>query len=549
MDNKQLQYFSPSTSGSVYAVPPQKTKGSVTTTSYLSWLTENTLTYSKTFNDHQIDALLGYTAQKYRYDYSYLYGTTFPDDQVTTLNAAATITGSSLAEEWALLSWVSRLNYNYKDKYLLSLAMRRDGSSRFGKDNRWGNFPSVSAGWILSDEKFLSSMPKISYLKVRASYGLTGNNNIGNYSHFAAVNTDNYAFNGVLASGKTTTSLSNTELGWEKSDQFDAGIDIGLLKDRIFFQYDYFNKTTSDMLYSVSVPQESGFSSFTTNTGKFQFWGHEFVLSTKNMIKTFKWNTDLNISFVKNKVLDLGDGIDHIGGLTGDPFITKVGEPIGQFCGYVFDGIYNNQEELDASPKHATSTVGTVRMKDTNNDKVIDDYDRTVIGNPAPKFTYGITNDFSYKRFDFNFVISGAYGNKIMNRSLESTQNLDGVFNVTKDVAKRWRSEENPGDGVHPRAMIGTGLARLMNSRWVSDGSYATLKNVTLGYTFPTQNMLKYIKSIRLYSSIQQAFVLTAYEGSNPEVSANGDSALGQGIDWSAYPVPRTVSFGFNLNF
>ena len=550
LDNKQLLYFSPSTSGGIFAPPPQKTKAAITTSSYYSWLTENMLTYTKTFNeDHHIDALLGYTAQKYRYDYSKLNGTDFPDDQVTALSAAATTNGTSDIQEWSLLSWVSRLNYNYKGKYLVSLAIRRDGSSRFGSDNRWGNFPSVSAGWIASDEEFMKSISKLSYLKLRGSYGVTGNNNIGNYSYYAAVNSQNYVFNNVLGSGKATTSLSNSELGWERTSQLDLGVDIGLFKDRIFFQYDYFKKNTSDMLYSLSVPQASGFDEFTTNTGEFKFWGHEFVISTKNMVGKFKWNTDFNISFVRNKVVDLGPDIEFIGGLTGNPHITEVGQPIGMFIGYVFDGIYNNQAELDAAPKHATSTVGTVRMKNTNDDNVIDDNDRTIIGNPNPKFTFGLTNNLSYMNFDLGIIISGAYGNEIMNRTLESVQNLDGVFNVTKDVANRWRSPENPGDGIHPRAMIGTALARSMNSRWVSDGSYATIKNITLGYTIPAQSKLRYFKSIRIYTSIQQALVLTKYNGSNPEVSSNGGDALGQGIDWSAYPVPRTVSFGLNLNF
>lgn len=549
LGDKNTRYFSPSTSGRIFAPPPQKTKASVTTDKYYSWLTENTLTYSKTIkDDHQIDALAGYTAQKYHLDNSYLEGTDFPDDEVQTLNAAATIKGTSDLQEWTLLSWVGRLNYRYKNKYLLSLAVRRDGSSRFGKDKKWGNFPSASVGWIVSDEDFMQGLPAISYLKIRGSYGTTGNNNIGNYSSYAAVNSANYVFNGVLASGKATTSLSNADLGWEKTKQFDLGVDIGILKDRIFFQYDYFNKRTTDMLYSISVPQASGFDEFTTNAGKFKFWGHEFVLSTKNLVNRFKWNTDFNISFVRNEVVNLGPGIDFIGGLTGDPHITRVGKPIGQFIGYVFDGIYNNQEELDAAPKHATSAVGTVRMKDTFKDGVIDDKDRTIIGNPNPKFTFGMTNNFSFSDFDLGFVISGAYGNKVMNRTLESTQNLDGVFNVTKDVARRWRSPDDPGDGVHPRAMIGTALARNMNSRWVSDASYLTIKNITLGYTLPMHNN-SYFRSLRLYGSIQNAFVLTKYDGSNPEVSNNGGNALGMGIDWTAYPVPRTFTLGINVAF
>jgi len=541
--------FSPSTVGGIFAPPPQRTSAQINTNTYMSWLTENTLTYAKTlFKDHNINILAGYTSQRYKNDNYELYGIDFPGDQVQTLNAAATTSGSSGINEWSLLSWVGRLNYDYKGKYLLSAAIRRDGSSRFGPNNKWGNFPSVSIGWIVSEEEFMSKIPTVSYLKLRGSYGLTGNNNIGNYSYFAGVNSSNYVFNNTLANGKVISSLGNNDLGWETTSQMDFGFDLGVLKDRILFNYDYFNKTTNNMLFGVAVPRASGFSSIMTNVGEFNFWGHEFTVSSKNLTGKVKWTTDFNISFVKNKVIKLGKTDAPVGGLTGDPFITKVGEPIGQFIGFVFEGVYVNKQDYDSSPKASDSQIGTVKMKDVNGDKVIDDKDRTIIGNPNPKFVYGMTNTLAYQNFDLSFVIAGSYGNKIMNRQFEYTQNLDGVFNVTNDVANRWKSPENPGDGIHPRVNVGTPLARFINSRWVSDGSYLAVKNVTLGYVLPLKAN-KYVERFRIYGSIQNALMFTKYVGGNPEVSDNGSNPLGQGIDYTAYPVPRTFSLGINLNF
>jgi TonB-linked SusC/RagA family outer membrane protein len=552
--DSKTNFFIPSTSGFIFDPPPRKAEASITDNTYYSWLSENTLTYSKTFSsDHNVDALLAFTSQKYSFSKDYLYGTDFPSDQVETINAAATKNGSSEITEWALLSFVGRLNYNFRGKYLLSAAIRRDGSSRFGPNNRWGNFPSLSVGWIISDEGFMPDIKSLSYLKLRASYGLTGNNNIGDYTYFAAVNSTNYVFNGTLSNGRSVTTLGNNNLGWETTKQFDLGADIGLLDDRVNITYDYFKKNTSDMLYQVAVPRASGYSSIYTNVGEFKFWGHEFAISSKNTVSALKWSTDFNITFLRNRVEKLGTENAPIGGVD-NPHITKVGEQIGMFYGYVFDGVYRNQAEFDAAPKHATSEVGTVRYRDIGGsdgtpDGVINSFDKTIIGNPNPDFIWGLVNNLAYKNFDLSIVVSGSYGNEILNQTLQYTQNLDAVFNVTKDVANRWRSEEQPGDGQHPSTKSGTTeLARNINSRYVTDGSFATIKNITLGYTIPF-NSTKYIKRLRVYGSVQQVLVLTSYKYGNPEVGNNGANALAQGLDFTAYPVPRTFTLGINASF
>jgi TonB-linked SusC/RagA family outer membrane protein len=478
--------------------------------------------------------------------------TNFPNDKVRTLSAATTFVPTSEIQEWSLLSYLARLNYNYKGKYLLTASLRRDGSSRFGSDNKWGNFPSVSAGWVVSDEDFMKDVRALSFLKLRTSYGVTGNNNIGNYSYYAGVSaansgsSNNYVFNNTLAPGNAVTTLENPTLGWEKTKQFDLGVDVGLFGNRISMSYDYYNKTTSGLLFNVPVPTYTGFSSFQANIGELKFWGHEFTISSQNLVNKLKWNTDFNISFNRNRVEKLGTANASLGGGT-DRNITKVGEPIGMLWGYVFEGVYMNQEDFNKSPKFQTSNVGTAKMKDVNNDGKITVDDRTIIGNPNPDFIFGLTNSFAYNNFDLSIIASGSYGNDIMYTTLETLNNLDGVFNVTKDVANRWKSEQNPGNGRIPRTLAGTtGLFRNANSGWVSDGSFLTIKNIALGYNIPLKNK-NVLRNIRVYGSVQQALVVTDYHGTNPEVNTGGTNPLQQGLDFTAYPVPRTFTLGVNL--
>lgn len=547
--SQQYNRFSPSTSGSLFAPPPNLTSATERNFINYSWLTENTLNYTRSFGHHNLDVFAGYTAQKYHSDYSNVDATGFPNDKIQSLAAATQFVPSYDTQEWSLASVVSRLNYNYKGKYILSASFRRDGSSRFGPNVKYGNFPAVSAGWNISDEDFMKKLPAVSNLKIRAGYGLNGNFNIGNYSYLVNTSATNYPYNGTLSPGYSLSNIGNKSLTWEKSKQFDLGFDLGLFKNRIFFSYDYFNKITTDMLLNVDVPTGTGFSSVTTNAGKFKFTGHEFAISSQNLIGELKWSTNFNITFIKNKVVNVDPYVGLLPrGDPNNPSINQVGSPIGLFYGYKFIGVYKDQQDFNNSPKYANSAVGTVKMADTNGDGVINLNDLTVIGDPNPDFTFGITNNLSYKNFDFTIVASGSYGNDIQNRTLEYIQNLDGVFNVTKDVARRWKSVQDPGDGVHPKAGAYT-IERNTNSRWVSDGSFLTIKNVTLGYTLPLKEN-KYLENLRVYTSVQQLFVFTKYDGANPEVNSyNGNSTgLVQGIDNTTYPVPRTFNFGVNFN-
>ncbi|WP_422354911.1 SusC/RagA family TonB-linked outer membrane protein [Roseivirga pacifica] len=560
MSSSSFMNFKPSTSSTVFAsLPPTVASSIRRNNSYLSWLNENTLTYAKKLNDHSFDVLGGFTIQKYRGEFEQMRYTDFPDDRIRTIQSAINIDRTqsfSDVQEWSLLSYLARLNYNYKGKYLLTLAIRRDGSSRFGADNRWGNFPSVSAGWIISDEEFMPAKDLISFAKIRASYGVVGNNNIGNYTQYATVSTtSNTVFNDVIVPGASVASMSNSNLGWETTKQLDIGLDLGFFDDRITFGYDYYLKNTTNLLYNVAVPQESGFTNFNGNIGELKFWGHEFTVNSKNFVGDFTWTTTANLSVNKNEVVALADGVDRIYGGAGNfQTLTEVGSPIGQFWGLIHEGVYVDQADFDNSPKADASEVGTAKYADVNGDGVITygggEDDRTFIGNPFPDFIYGITNTFAYKNFDLSIVASGSQGNDILVMTEQGTTNLDGPFNVLKNVKDRWRSPSQPGSGLYGKTTSATWMERDWEStRFVSDGSYFTIRNITLGYNVPITN--NFIRSLRVYGSIQQVYTFTNYRGANPEVSASSQgttpTALALGMDWGTYPVPRTYTFGINL--
>jgi TonB-linked SusC/RagA family outer membrane protein len=554
-------YFQPSTASLGFASTPSAINARIgqNNSNYFSWLSENTATWAHQIKDHSFDLLGGYTVQRFKSNATNVSGSNFPDDRVQTINAALVKDNSTYdIQEWSLISYLARVNYNYGQKYFLSASIRRDGSSRFGTNNKWGNFPAVSAAWVVSEESFARSIKTISFLKVRGSYGVVGNNNIPNYTQYARVTSAiNSPFGGTTASGVAVTNLGNDQLGWENTKELDLGLDLGILQDRITFTYDYYNKKTSNLLFYLPVPLESGFGTFPGNVGEIRFWGHEFSVNTNNLVGKFKWRTGFNISFIDNKVLKLSGLTSEIYAHSGSgETVTRVGGRIGQFFGLVQDGVYKDQADLDKSPKNVNSRVGTIKFKDLSGDGTVKfgdtDGDKAEIGNPYPKFTYGITNNFSYDHFDLAVVATGSYGNKIASLVEAGTTNLDGVFNVLKEVKDRWRSPTNPGAGKYGTTMYSTGDDRdKFHSRFVHSGSYLAIKNITLGYNLPV-NSWKAIKSIRLYGSVQQAFVFTSYRGANPQIGTDVDgnlpNALLQGLDFTAYPVPRTFTFGLNIN-
>ncbi|MGI6048032.1 MAG: SusC/RagA family TonB-linked outer membrane protein [Petrimonas sp.] len=560
LGNSKNRYWSPSTAqGAMFQSPPNPPTGSYSSSNSLNWQLENTLNYTKSFDEvHNIDILLGFSAQRIRSESSWINGSRFPDDEIPWINVATNRIGNVSVSEFSLVAALGRLNYNYKGKYLTSFAIRRDGSSRFGDNKKYGVFPSVSTGWIVSEENFMKEYKNtVSFLKLRASSGKVGNYNIGNYSHISSVGNANYVFNNSVVSGKAISNLGNSSLTWETTVQNDIGFDLGLFNDRIFFVYDYYWKKTNGLLYAVDIPRASGFSSIQSNIGEFDFWGHEFSLETRNFVNEFKWNTQLTFGLDRNMVKKLGTENTPIGGYqeNSDFNRTEVGHPIGLFYGYVYEGVFMNEAELAKGP-HITvyggSDVGSVRLKDISGPNGVPDglihpeYDKTFIGDPNPKFIYGITNNLSYKNFDLNIHLIGRVGGDVFKGDLLSIENIDGVFNVRPAALDRWRSVDNPGKGDLPRCNSNP-LHRFNNSRHIFDGSYLAGKSIVLGYTIPLKSK-DVIKSARVYISSQNAFMITKYPGPNPEASQNGLNGLSEGRDFAPYPIPRTFTIGVDIN-
>ncbi|MGK6350039.1 SusC/RagA family TonB-linked outer membrane protein [Parapedobacter sp. DT-150] len=557
------QYFRPSILGNQNARPPSVPSGNYGNVKYLNWLNENTLTYDyNSESGHSLSGLIGYTVQQQKIHNNTFNGVQFPDDDIQSLNAAARITmGGIDISDWALISYLARANYSFADKYLVTATVRTDGSSRFGANNRWGTFPSFALGWRLSEENFLKNSTWIDELKLRASYGFTGNFNIGNYSYMSNIGTRDYVFDGTLGSGRVMNTVANPNLGWERMRELNLGVDFNFLDNRINLTADFYNRNTQDLLLNVEIPQSSGFGTVTENRGDVRNRGVELGLNTVNIVSDdFEWSTNLNISFNRNKVITLGRSEDPIySGLSseGNPTnITRIGSPVGMIIGYVYEGIYQNEQDLQNYPAFPGAIPGNMRFRDVNGDGEITPFqDFDVIGNPYPDFNWGITNVLRYKDFDFRVLVVGAAGAEMLRATNFYTGNIDGVFNVNRDIMNRWRSPEQPGNGLVPTTN-GTGRGRVMyrdtHSLWIEKTDYAWIKNITLGYNLPAgTEQSRLIKSARVYATLQNAFLFTGYSGNPEGTNYNRDDtgALVPGIDYSNYPVPRIYTLGINFSF
>jgi TonB-linked SusC/RagA family outer membrane protein len=544
--------------GPFQALPPDIP--SSTTTKYTStdWLSEILLTYDKTFGNHKLNVVAGYTAQKDHWHGLSLNATNYPDDKVQTINAAALVTPNyDDIQEWSLLSYLARVNYNYKNKYLLTATVRSDGSSRFGANNRYGTFPSIGVGWNASEENFLKNVSWLNNLKIRGSYGRSGNFDIGNYTQVSNVGSNNYVFGGAIAPGRNASTLGNPNLTWEKAEQVDAGIDATMFNSRLAVTVDYYRRVTTSMLYNSQIALSSGYGSAIINAGKILNNGVEISVTSQNIRShSFTWSTNFNIAFNHNEVLALNQNNDPIlSGRSGEgsyTHITQVGHPIGQFFGYVWEGVYVDQADFDKSPKNATSVVGSIKYKDVDGNGIIEPVkDFAVIGTAQPDFVYGMTNNFTYGDFDFSFLISGSQGGQVYKKNNQYLHNIDGVFNVTKDVLNRWRSPDEPGNGRVPTTNGGRVLYRDISSLDIENGSFLRVRNITLGYNLPKSLMNKtnVFKGARIYAAVQNAFIFTNYTGANPDVNRNGNSALEPGEDFTNYPLSRLYLLGINFSF
>jgi len=508
------------------------------------------LSYFKTINDHQIEAMVGYSAQESTFRELYAEGSKFGNDQVRFMDNAQTKKVTSQETSWSMLAYFARINYSYKNKYLLSASYRREGSSRFGINNKYGDFPAVSIGWRISQEPFMSDVSWIKDLKLRGSYGVTGNNDIGEYKNASTLGSAGYIFGNTYASGVYTNSFVNNNIGWEQSNQLDLGLDLSVFDNKLVFTAEYYKKTTNNMLLSVSIPVITGFNNSYTNVGKVENSGLELAANYKTKITNdLNFRCNFNISFNRNKVLAIDGQNDAL--WSGDFYdlynVSKVGRPIGMITGFKVLGIFQTDAEVKASPTQDGAIPGVYKYLDGDGNGTIsyDTKDMVEIGNPWPKYTWGLTLGLDYKNFDLNILSTGAMKYDLFRQIEKTTMNMDGVFNVLQSGVNRFRSTAQPGDGVGPTSNTWK-WERESNSRYVYDASHLWVKSISLGYTLP--NAARILKGTRIYITADNLLLVTKYPGSNPDINTSNDSKR-PGWDDEAYPVPRTFTIGANIKF
>ncbi len=520
----------------------------------VDWVIENTLTYSRNFpGRHSLTALAGYTTQKHTYEHMVGEARNFASDQVITLNGGTMYALSSDESEYAMISYLARVNYGFADKYLVTATLRSDGSSRFGAKKRWGVFPSVGLGWRIIEEDFMKNSRLFSDLKLRGSFGVSGNNRIGNYSSIGLLSVGQYPLGGALQNTVGPVSMSNDILSWEKIREANIGLEMAFLNNRIRMEADLYDKRSIDLLLNVPIPSITGHTNQMQNIGKVRNRGFELLVSTNNLTGPLKWTSDLNFSLNRNKVLELGpDGRPIYANASGgsNSFITTIGHPVASFFGYIYEGVFMSQDELDRYPHLAVDKVGSGRYRDVNGDNIMDANDRVILGNNQPKFTAGFGNNLSYKNFSLHMQWYASYGAKLLSTYNFLIGTYHGDRNGKVELTDRWRSDSDPGSGEHFRATrTPTGWQRSPSSAWINDGSYLRLRNLTFSYDFRLgDTKFLGIRSLRVYTTGQNLLTITRYPGYDPESSIKGDG-LNKGYDLLAYPVVRSVVLGLNASF
>jgi TonB-linked SusC/RagA family outer membrane protein len=551
--------------------------GSIYYNTSSTWLNENTLTYTNTFNNvHHLTVLAGFTNQFTNTGTHGFSASQVPNESqgLDALGQSTSITATSTTSRSGLESYLGRVNYDYNSKYLFTASFRADGSSKFAPENRWGYFPSGSVAWRMSNEDFLKDSKIISDAKLRVSYGETGNNRVSDFAYLSQINfpvSSSYSYNNANPSlSAVIGAFGNAGLKWETTDQTDIGYDLGLFKQRITLTADVYRKVTSNLLLNASLPYTTGASNAFENIGKMQNQGLELTLNTVNVQnKAFSWTTNFNISFNQNKVLALTQNQQYLATtVTFDtrynnisPYIAVLGQPVGQMYGYIFDGVYQ-YSDFDKLPNgtyslkpnvptngnaRANIKPGDEKLKDINGDGVVNAQDLTVIGRGLPINTGGFSNNFTYKNFDLNVFFQWSYGNDLINANrlmFEGNTSNNPYLNQYATYENRW--EPNNPSNTYYRA--GGGINGY-TSNIIEDGSYLKLKTVSLGYNIPSALLSKInIHSVRVYTSAQNLYTWTNYSGPDPEVSTR-NSTLTPGFDYAAYPHARTIVFGLNATF
>ena len=561
--NWERTYFLPSSYPTTNIVSTTRSRGSNQITSRFYWNSQNYLTFEKVFGMHNLNAIIGYTAEESSYRSTYIYKYDYPSDYIFTLNQALTILDqqsdarTNRSSESSIGSFARAL-YNYGGKYYLTASVRRDGSSKFGSEKKWGVFPSFSAAWRVSDEAFFSPVLRyVNDLKIRGGWGVIGNSGIGNYNALATLQSVTY----VLGSGSSTSAgyqdgrVPNPQLGWETTTDYGLGADIQLLDSRIALTVDYFYKMTEDMLFSIPLPSITGFGSYMVNIGSMRNRGYEYQLTTRNFVGEFNWSTKFNLSYYRNRVLDTGKDKRPL--ITGQSY-TVENKPLAGLYGYAFLGPYKDWEDVKTSPIKNPENIdwmfrsapGTPKLADVNGDGKIDGSDQTIIGTPTPDFIWGMTNNLSYKGLDMSVLVTGVQGGEILNWRLESVMaRANGTANVNYAYYNNyWRPDRTDAKYAAPTRKSWDGTSN--RGDLIFKQSYVSISNIVLGYTLPrniTQNW--YMSKLRLYASIQNAFMFTDYPGYNPEVNDAGNSALSQAVDAGSYPLTRIISLGINVSF
>ena len=525
--------------------------GSVGNASNINLLNENTLSYSRTLNQHHaFDLLAGVTFQKNRETRMYTEAQDFPNFSLGSANLGL---GNKLlapvgsVAQWGLISYLARANYRFKDRYLFTLTGRVDGSSRFGVNNKYGVFPSGAFAWRVSDEAFLRNNKTISDLKLRLSYGLTGNQEIGLYNSLAAYGTGRTVLNDQEQLYIEAQRIANQDLKWEKTAQFDAGVDFGLLNNRIQFTADYYIKTTSDLLLNVELPATTGFTQVLRNIGSVENRGFELGINATNINSGgFKWTTTGNISFNKNEVTKLADGVSQYFVGSESEVVVRKGQPLGSMYGVLFDGIWQTADEIKTAGTLAVagSLPGAPKYRDVNGDGIYNaSTDRTIIGNGLPKYIFGLTNNCSFKGFDLSIFFQGVQGNSIFNTTFRQIYGGDqGGGQLREWYDNHWKVDK-PSNTI-PASRQWT---IPVSDYWVEDGSFVRLKNVSLSYQLPLKT--NWIKRARVYVSGQNLLTITKYRGYDPEVNSDFNSNTLYGFDRFSYPASRTFTLGANITF
>jgi TonB-dependent starch-binding outer membrane protein SusC len=510
------------------------------------YIFQSVLTYKKSIKrNHNIEALAGYSVEQSDIEKSFQSASGFPNDWSPIFSTAGVkTTGSSITgESVALLSYFGRVGYDFKGKYLLSASMRRDGSSLFGADNQWGLFPSVSGAWRISDEKIIQKLKIISDLKLRASWGVTGNNRIPINAQYSLLGINNYPLNNVSVAGFSPSTIANRSLGWEQTEGTNFGLDFGVFKNRISGSVDIYKKTTKDLLLKAPVSAISGFADSWQNVGSVENKGVEFMINTRNFVKpNFSWTTNFNVSFNKNTVLALGsDNTPIPQGFTFLTNVIQVGAPINSMMLYQHVGVFMKEGDLTTYPKFPSSKVGDSRYLDVNKDGIISAADRAIVGSPQPDYIFGFTNDFRFKNFDLRIVTSAQQGGQVysmVGRSIDRPL-MGYLYNKLAIWKDRWQSEAVPGNGNVPSINATTGA--YYDTRWMYSSDYIRIKNITLGYNLPK---IKGLDKARVYATIENAYIWDKYGGGwTPEAANN------EGGDYGGYPQARVVSLGVNVNF